>query len=219
MVNNDSRTVDISFSSETRVQRYDWWTDGYYNEVLGHDIGNADLTRLSQMGVLLFNHKSDVPIGEVINPQLDAAGRKCTCQVRFDTDADSEKIYQKVLSGTLKGVSVGYRVTTWETVKAGGVSTCGRFQGPCEIARKWEPYEVSIVSIPADIAVGVGRNMPDENIKDFIKQMTKEVVREYVSTNHTKPQEPEGDLKNNDDLDSYKRRLKIHEKTTQSGGK
>lgn len=36
-------------------------------------------------------------------------------------------------------------------------STDGRFMGPCSIAKKWAPYEISIVSVPADPTVGVGR--------------------------------------------------------------
>ena len=34
-------------------------------------------------------------------------------------------------------------------------------QGPCSIARKWAPYEISIVSVPADPTVGVGRSEGD----------------------------------------------------------
>ena len=41
----------------------------------------------------------------------------------------------------------------------------GRFTGPCSIARKWAPYEISIVSVPADPTVGVGR-AEDEEISD-----------------------------------------------------
>ena len=41
---------------------------------------------------------------------------------------------------------------------AGGASADGRFAGPCMIARKWTPLEVSIVSVPADATVGVGRS-------------------------------------------------------------
>lgn len=40
---------------------------------------------------------------------------------------------------------------------AGKVSADGRFTGPCEVARKWWPFEISIVSVPADATVGVGR--------------------------------------------------------------
>ena len=41
----------------------------------------------------------------------------------------------------------------------GKKSADGRFLGPCEIAKKWVPYEISIVSVPADPTVGVGREM------------------------------------------------------------
>lgn len=78
-------------------------------------------------------------------------------EVEFDTDADADKIFNKVKSGTLKTTSVRARVSVWETVRAGTVSRDGRFTGPCSVARKWTPMEVSIVSVPADASVGVGR--------------------------------------------------------------
>ena len=54
---------------------------------------------------------------------------------------------------------------TWETVKAGAATADGRFAGPCEIARRWTPLEVSIVSVPADATVGVGRS--EETVPDL----------------------------------------------------
>ena len=49
-------------------------------------------------------------------------------------------------------------VDSWEEVMPGKQSADGRFTGPCSIARKWAPYEISIVSVPADPTVGVGRS-------------------------------------------------------------
>ena len=40
-------------------------------------------------------------------------------------------------------------------------SANGRFTGPCEIALKWMPIEISIVSVPADATVGVGRELEE----------------------------------------------------------
>lgn len=54
---------------------------------------------------------------------------------------------------------MGYRVEDWEEVAPNKQSQDGRFTGPCSIAKKWAPYEVSIVSVPADPTVGVGRSM------------------------------------------------------------
>ena len=82
-------------------------------------------------------------------------------KVIFDTDEESDRIFQKVQTGTLRGVSVGYRVSVWEDVENGAMSTNGRFAGPCSIAMRWEPYEISIVSVPADATVGVGRSLQE----------------------------------------------------------
>ena len=113
-VDHESRTVPISFSSEKSVKRFDWRRGEYYNEILGHEAGNVDLTRLSEMGVALFNHDTDRVIGAIIDPVLDAAEHRCKAKIRFDEDEFSEMIYQKVLRGTLKGISVGYGVGAWE---------------------------------------------------------------------------------------------------------
>lgn len=182
----DDRTVELSFSSEEPYERW------FGTEILSHDAGAVDLSRLEEIGVLLFNHNPNAPVGAVESVALDAAKHRCTAVVRFDRDADADRIYQKVVSGTLKGVSVGYKVSDWETVKQGEMSTDGRFTGPCDIARKWTPYEISIVSVPADATVGVGRSYdPAEdraeaekgaNEMDNNKQMTPEAAQPEVDT-------------------------------------
>lgn len=169
-VDAENRTVGISFSSEQRVRRYDWWKDEYYDEILGHEPGNVDLSRLQNIGVALFNHDTDKVIGAIIDPQLDAENHRCTAKIRFDKDDFAEMIFQKILSGTLKGISVGYGVSIWEEVKPGATSSCGRFLGPCRIARSWMPYEVSSVSVPADPDVGVARSLAgisEEELREF----------------------------------------------------
>lgn len=157
-IDDTNRTVDISFSSEAPVKRYDWSRGSYYDEILGHDAGNVDLSRLENLGVALYNHNRDQVIGAIIEPVLDTAEHRCKAKIRFDTDDFSEMIYQKVKSGTLKGISVGYLVDNMEIVADGKKSADGRFTGPCRIARLWIPFEASVVSIPADIDVGIGRS-------------------------------------------------------------
>ena len=152
-VSEEARTAEISLSSEDPYIRW------FGPEILGHGSGEVDLGRLKSMGVLLWNHNADVPIGRFVDVWLDEQERKVRAVVRFDPDEQSDLIFSKVKSGTLKGVSVGYRVHDWEEVAAGQKSTCGRFDGPCFIARRWEPLEGSIVSVPADATVGVGRSM------------------------------------------------------------
>lgn len=154
----EKRTVPLSFSSETtEVVR---WGDV---EILDHSPGACDLTQLRDIGVLLFNHNSDIPIGGIESAVINNSRGEAV--VRFDTDAESDKYFQKVVSGTLKAVSVRYSVDQWEVVETGAMSSDGKFTGPCWIARKWKPTEISIVSIPADTTVGVGRSEDPEKNK------------------------------------------------------
>lgn len=146
----NERKFVLSYSSEEPYER--WWGV----EILSHAEGAMDLTRLNSIGCVLYNHNRDKVIGKVLRAWVE--NDRGNAEIEFDEDAESEVIYQKVNSGTLKGVSVGYMVTNWETVAANKKSVDGRFTGPCDIATKWEPFEVSIVSIPADPTVGVGRS-------------------------------------------------------------
>lgn len=125
-------------------------------EILDHGQDAVDLSRLNTVGVVLFNHDTDNVVGKVIRAWVE--NNRGMAEIEFDTDDDAEKIFGKVKAGTLKTTSVRYCVDAWEEVAAGKTSTDGRFPGPCQIARKWMPMEVSIVSVPADATVGVGRS-------------------------------------------------------------
>lgn len=147
----NGRKFIVSFSSEEPYDRY------YGTEILSHAEGAVDLRRLNEIGCVLFNHKRDTVIGRINKAWVE--NNKGYAEIEFDTDEESDKIYQKVKSGTLKGVSVGYRVSVWEEVMANGTSEDGRFTGPASIAKRWQAFEISIVSVPADETVGVGREM------------------------------------------------------------
>lgn len=158
----NTRKFTLSFSSEEPYMRW------FGNEILDHKEGAIDMTRLTEMGVVLYNHNRDDVIGKVTRAWVeDGKGR---AEIEFDSDDLSETIRQKVESGTLKGVSVGYMVDSWEEVMPGKQSADGRFTGPCSIARKWAPYEISIVSIPADTTVGVGREMEEKPETDLMSE-------------------------------------------------
>lgn len=151
-VDTDSRTVELSFSSETPYGR--WFGD----EILCHDEECINLERFSNgLGTVLFNHDRDAVVGHIEKVWLEDNRGKAL--VRFDTDEQSETIFQKVQSGTLQGVSVGYAIYRYEVLEDEETkSTNGRFNGPAYVVTDWEPLEISIVSVPADPTVGVGRS-------------------------------------------------------------
>lgn len=155
----DNRRRTISFSSEEPYRRY------FGMEILDHADGAVNLERLNSVGVLLFNHDRDKVVGKVIRAWVE--NNRGMAEVEFDTDEDAEKIFSKVQGGTLKTTSVCYNVDSWEEVRAGATSADGRFSGPCQVARKWTPMEVSIVSVPADATVGVGRSEEADQAPDI----------------------------------------------------
>ena len=151
-VDTDSRTVELAFSSETPYGR--WFGD----EILCHDEECINLERFNNgLGTVLFNHDRDAVVGHVEKVWLEDNRGKALA--RFDTDEQSETIFQKVQSGTLQGVSVGYAIYRYEVLEDEDTkSTNGRFNGPAYVVTDWEPLEISIVSVPADATVGVGRS-------------------------------------------------------------
>lgn len=152
---NDDRTVELSFSSEEPYERW------FGTEILCHDDGCINLDRFNNgLGVALFNHDRSAVIGHIDKAWIE--GNRGKAIVRFDEDDESEKIYQKVLKGTLQGVSVGYSISRYEElIDSDSKSSNGRFTGPGYVITDWEPLEISIVSVPADPSVGVGRSVDD----------------------------------------------------------
>lgn len=173
---DNNNQFELSFSSEEPYLR----SFGY--EILSHDKNAVDLSRLQEIGVLLYNHDKDRVCGKILDVSIENGRGRAL--VEFDTDADSQKIADKVRSGTLKGVSVGYEVLEWEDVSEKGAEYAS-FK-----ATKWKPYEISIVSIPADATVGVGRSMTEnaENVTNNPVLEVKNVAEqaEKITNNDTK---------------------------------
>ena len=167
----NSKQVELSFSSEEPYRRF------FGDEILDHSEGCVDLSRLNDIGVVLFNHDRDKVIGKVNNARIEGDRGKAT--IEFDDDDFSASIKKKVDNGTLKAVSVGYLVKEWEEVEKGKTSKDGRFKGRCVIAKKWLPYEISIVSVPADSTVGVGRTMEEEETQEQAQETKANLLGIY----------------------------------------
>ena len=177
-VDTDSRTVELSFSSETPYGR--WFGD----EILCHDEECINLDRFNDgLGTVLFNHDRDVVVGHIEKVWIEDNRGKAL--VRFDDDEQSETIFQKVQSGTLQGVSVGYSIKRYEVLdEKDSVSSNGRFKGPdTYVVTDWEPLEISIVSVPADATVGVGRSAEEIHTSIDTQEETKSMNGEEILKN------------------------------------
>jgi HK97 family phage major capsid protein len=135
----DTKRLTFPASSEAEVERW------YGTEVLSHEKGAVRLDRAKKGAMpLLFNHDSYDPIGIIEDARLEQ-GRFVVDAKLFDTERAEE--VRTMIDGGLRNVSIMYRsYVIEEDVKK------ERFT-----VTDWEPFEVSIVSIPADASVGIGR--------------------------------------------------------------
>lgn len=146
----DARTFEIAIASGCIVDRY------WGREQLDCSPGAVVMDRAGQeKGIpLLFNHDSDELIGRVHGFRCDADG-VCRGTATLATTEDALEALQLIQDGALVDVSVGYRIHEIKTINANRADEIN-------LVTRWEPYEVSLVSIPADATVGVGRAASDE---------------------------------------------------------
>jgi HK97 family phage major capsid protein len=150
----EKRTVEIAFSSETPVDR------GWGVEILDHKPSSIRLDRLRSGGPYLVEHNPSDLAGVIESVQIgaDKVGRAV---VRFGKSARADEILQDTIDGIRPNVSVRYRI--YNAVLESEKDGVGIYR-----VTDWEPFEISSVTIPADIKTGVGRsaapaNLPGEN--------------------------------------------------------
>lgn len=164
----ENRTVEISFASQTPCP--DYWGDA---EVLRCTPEAMDTSRFDN-GVMpiLFNHDRDEIIGKPLKVWCE--GGVARALIQFAETEKAKEIMEMVRGGFLKGVSVGYRVNEWEYTPTGETSK-ENVPGPCYTAVRWEAFEASIVSVPADATVGVrSLPFPDDGELNIVNTTRKE---------------------------------------------
>ena len=159
--NDEERTLSFPFSSEKGVTRY------FGNEILEHTRESVDLSRLQDGAPLLWNHDSDKVLGVVRGASIK--NKRGYADVEFSRNEFASQVWDDISRGILRNVSVGYQIKDLEQ------------RGEDYVATNWEPYEVSIVSIPADNSVGVGRSL-DELVTATQEQPIMSEERSNVSS-------------------------------------
>jgi HK97 family phage major capsid protein len=159
-INEKKRTVELSFSSEEPAERF------FGTEILDHDIKSVNLDRLNKGGPLLMDHNRSDQIG-VIEKAYIGSDRKGRALARFGRSGRADEIFTDVLDGIRKNVSVVYRVIKMRQDENSDSDK------PVFRVTRWEPMEVSIVSIPMDTSVGVGRSKNNSFQGDYQTMKTE----------------------------------------------
>lgn len=114
-------------------------------EVLDCSAQGVDLSR-APLPLIITHDASRLAVGVIEG--LQATGEKVTGLARFATSPEAQQIRADVLADIHRSLSVGYTRLDQGTPVEGGLMF------------RWQPHEVSIVSIPADPAAGFFRSLP-----------------------------------------------------------
>ena len=168
-IDEEARTVSLSMSSDAPVERW------FGMEVLSHDPSHVDLGRLNDGAPLLMDHNTNDQIGRVETATVD--GKRGQAVVRFSKSARGSEIFNDVVDGIRQNISIGYRIHEMgidESRSEGDVETY--------VATAWQPYEVSVVSVPADNSIGISRSAEGENLTTITNIRGENEMAEEVKT-------------------------------------
>lgn len=143
----EKRIVEVAFSSEAEVSRW------FGAEILDHSPGAIQDERLRNGAAVLWNHDWDEQVGVVEQYLGVGSDRKARALLRFSRGQRATELFQDVEDGIIRHISVGYslREVKLKETREDGTDVY--------LVTKWEPFEISMVSIPADTGVGVGRSL------------------------------------------------------------
>lgn len=161
-----TRTIPFVFSDESRDA---------YNTVLPVDGWLLD--RFNRLGVAFYNHSSygSDPDNVIGRARAWIDGKKLVGEITFETadvNPKAEKVFQKLLAGTIRGCSVGFR-----PVERGhwgeGDEACGGKRETYYYGRR-ELLEISVTPLPANANARVRRAGTDEDKEEVEKELILE---------------------------------------------
>lgn len=144
----ESRTVEVVFSTGAPVQRYDDELACLYLEALSLDPAHVDLTRLNSGAASVLNNHSWYAGVDAVVGVVEAAwveNGEGLARLRFSKVPSVQDTWDKVAEGVLRSVSVGYSVRRYEVIPSENPT-----QPETRLVTDWEPFEISLVAIPAD---------------------------------------------------------------------
>jgi HK97 family phage major capsid protein/HK97 family phage prohead protease len=179
-VDEDKRTVRMAISSEEPVMR------SFGMEVLEHSDEAIDLSFLkSGRAPLLLDHDPEKQVGIIESVSLDDSARRLRATVRFGKGALAREAFDDVTDGIKANVSIGYSVQKME-----------RKDKDTYVVKKFRIHEASLVSIPADVTVGVGRSSEPSQQPVIVTDNAKEQIMSEVDVQAVEAQARQAAQKN-----------------------
>ena len=170
-VDVEKRTVALSFSSEEPVERW------FGTEILDHSETSVDLSRLNDGAAVLVDHEGD-QVGVVEDAEVK--DRRGFALIRFSKGKRASEVFNDIVDGIRRNISVGYIIKSFEITEADKENKIYR-------ATEWMPVELSVVGVPADATVGVGRDYRDfETVVKEVKKPENPEAKRLLKENEEK---------------------------------
>ncbi|MCZ7480920.1 prohead protease/major capsid protein fusion protein [Rhizobium rhizogenes] len=136
-LDDEQRTIEVVAATETPVLRWG------FNEVLKCTRSAVIATRLKGLPVIDSHDRSSVlsVLGQVTAYRVEQ--RQLIATIKFADSERGRQAFELVKSGMLNKVSVGYTIRNYEETDAKNGSAL-------LTVTEWEPFELSLVSVPAD---------------------------------------------------------------------
>jgi len=147
--NEESRTIDVVFATETPVRSSDW-SIGEFIEILSCDPSHVDLSRMNSGAPVLDNHDRYSSTRKAVVGVVESArveNGQCVARLRFSNASNDDiELMNKVKDGIVTGVSVGYDVFSYQLTRSNIDGQLDTYK-----AINWQPTEISFVPVQADI--------------------------------------------------------------------
>jgi HK97 family phage major capsid protein/HK97 family phage prohead protease len=141
-VEKEDRTIEFPFASEEPVERY------FGMEVLEMSEKAMDLSRLNDGAPLLYQHDADRIVGVVQRAYIK--DKRGYAEVKLANNELGREMQDLIKDGIIRNVSFGYKINEMEEDKSTTPMTYR--------ATSFQPFELSLVTVPADQSVGIGRS-------------------------------------------------------------
>jgi hypothetical protein len=140
-IDEENRTVELSFSSEEPVERY------FGTEILDHNPKSVNLSRLNNNAAVLEDHAGP-QVGVVLGAKIENG--RGVAKVKFSRVGRGAEIFQDIMDGIRSNISFGYQLLD--------LTRDEEIEEPTYRSYNWMPFEISVVGVPADATIGIGRS-------------------------------------------------------------
>lgn len=165
-IDQEAREVDVVCATEKMVTRFSWDED--YDEMLVCEASAVRMDRANQGLPLLDCHNSysvHSQVGRTVKVWINESRQLCA-RVRFSSRPEVAGLFQDVVDGIVKGISVGYEIYKFEREERPNGAR------PIYRATDWMPIEISLAPVPADIDSGIRTGQQQHPVEIINKRIT-----------------------------------------------